>query len=286
MLVYLNTLVLIPRLFLKKRVLSYAIAAILTILAYTLLRSIYTKYILDWLFKPDIPHGYFEQFGLSLVYGIWFTIISFMLYITQTRFEQKQQVKNIQINQLQTELKYLRAQINPHFLFNGLNTIYGSIDRTNEQARDYLLQFSDLLRYSIYEADTDFVALEKETRHLENYVSLQKARSEDNLQVALNLQIENQNTLVVPLLFLPLVENAFKYVTRDDKQQNYIKINLQEQQGQISFSCLNSFDDTIKKEGIGLINVKRRLELLYKENYQLNIKQVNKEYRVDLIISL
>jgi len=100
----------------------------------------------------------------------WLMYVAFTLLVKWS--EQKQQVKEIQIDQLQTELKYLRLQVNPHFLFNGLNTIYGFIDAENVQAREMMVQFSDLLRYNLYEADVDEIALVREMDHLRNYVSI------------------------------------------------------------------------------------------------------------------
>src|SRR5688500_8757343 len=145
-----------------------------------------------------------------------------MLYYTQKWTEQRQQVKNIQISQLQTELNYLRAQINSHSLFNGLNTIYGSIDKANQQARNVLLQFSNLLRYNLYEADVDWVELEKETQYMHNYVALQRARSNSNLLIVLDVQIQDPSLQIAPLLFMPFLENAFKFSTRDDNRTNRI----------------------------------------------------------------
>lgn len=287
-LVYFNTLVLIPRLLLKGKILGYTTGILLTIAAYTLLRSLYTQYSFYWLFDLPQPEPLSNFFWLSFVYGVWFTVISSMLYITQTWYEQKQEVKNIQINQLQTELKYLRAQMNPHFLFNGLNTVYGSIDQTNAQAREILLQFSDLLRYSIYEADTDFVELEREVRHLENYVALQRARSNTNLNADFTIQIENPQVPIAPMLLLPLVENAFKFVTRDDNRNNFVRMVLRQAGNEIYFECRNSFERLTDQNtgGIGIANLRRRLELLYREKHRLEIAQEENEYIVHLTITV
>ncbi len=171
--------------------------------------------------------GYWDNF----IYGTCCTVITSMLYVTQKWAEQQEQVKNSQINQLQTELKYLRLQINPHFLFNGLNTVYGSIDMGNSVARNMLVQFSDLLRYNLYEADVDLIAMEKEIKHLRNFVALQKARSNDNLEVTLDINYEDGTVKVAPLIFMAFVENAFKYVSRDDQAINRIFISLKQESG-------------------------------------------------------
>jgi len=195
-------------------------------------------------------------------------------------------VKNSQINQLQTELKYLRSQINPHFLFNGLNTVYGYIDMGNRQARDMMVQFSDLLRYNLYEADVDLIELEKEIKYLKNYVALQKARSNDNVEVSLKINYQNGNVKVAPLIFMAFVENAFKYVSRGDSGRNEVSITLNEEDGKIEFTCENSCDEETEAVtgGIGLNNAVRRLELLYRDRYKLNIVKQENRYQVNLTL--
>jgi LytS/YehU family sensor histidine kinase len=210
-----------------------------------------------------------------------------MLFFTERFTEQRQQVKNIEINQLQTELKYLRAQVNPHFLFNGLNTIYGNIDISNQQARDILVQFSDLLRYNLYEADTDWVELEKETIYLQNYVALQRARSDQNLQITLDIQVEDPTIKIAPLIFIAFVENAFKYSGRDESMINTIRIRLYQSGKRVVFQCANSYEEGIPVTGgIGLNNVMRRLELLYKDRYTLEIHKEPPIYTVELTLTI
>jgi Putative regulator of cell autolysis len=285
-LILLNFKVLIPRLLEKNKIALYIIGNIVIIVLYTVLRSANQQYW-DAQVWPDEPMTLQSYFHWNFLYAVWFLLISTMLYYTQKWTEQKQQVKNIQISQLQTELKYLRAQVNPHFLFNGLNTIYGSIDKTNQQARNVLLQFSDLLRYNLYEADVDWVELEKETQYLQNYVALQRARSNSNLVIQLDIQIENPSAQIAPLLFMPFLENAFKFSSRDDNRTNQIRITLHQQGNTIRFSCSNSFEDIDQPGGgIGLTNVTRRLELLYKDRYTLTIEKEQGLYSVQLNLLL
>jgi sensor histidine kinase YesM len=284
--VYTNTLLLIPYLFEKKRYVLYVVCVILLILLHTLLRSIYRKQLYIWLWDEKID-SIGADYWMSFTYGFWFIVVSSMLFITQRWYTHRQQVKNIQISQLETELKYLRAQINPHFMFNGLNTIYGNIDISNQQARNVLLLFADLLRYNLYEADVDWIDLEKETLYLQNYVALQQARSESNLQVDLDINIEDKTMKVAPLIFIVFVENAFKFSSREENRINTIRIRLQQTGKQILFECTNSYDDTGQATGgIGLNNVKRRLELLYKDRHTLTIRKEQGIYYVQLILNL
>lgn len=266
-----NAFILIPRLYNRKRIVLYTAGVILVMAIYTFLKSMYDRHNAIILFnaRNDPWDIYFWN---SFVYAIWFVVVSSMLYISQNWYDHQQQVKNIRISQLQSELRYLRAQINPHFLFNGLNTVYGFIDIRNQRARDVLLQFSDLLRYNLYEADVDLVDLGKEAAYLENYVSLQKARRSPNLRVTLHLEIESTHSRIAPLLFIPFVENAFKFSSHEEDRDNEVTISLVQKDDNITFECRNSYEKEDRAEGgIGLNNVKRRLELLYKDHYDLDI---------------
>ncbi|GAB4022847.1 histidine kinase [Spirosoma migulaei] len=277
---------LIPYLLEKQRFGWYLVSLISLVSVYTFLVSRYNHFIHNDLFHDafiNTSAGFWDSF----VYGLCCNAIASLLYIIQKWADQQEQVKNSQINQLQTELKYLRLQLNPHFLFNGLNTVYGSIDKENRQARDMMVQFSDLLRYNLYEADVDMIELEKEVNYLKNYVALQKARSNENMQVSSTLTYQDGGVKIAPLLFMAFVENAFKYVSRDDTIINRIMIRLKEEAGQLDFTCENSYEEMeLAVGGIGLTNAVRRLDLLYKDRYQLAIKKDQNMYQVHLTLTL
>jgi two-component system LytT family sensor kinase len=279
-----NSSILIPYLLDKKRFGLYFLGLGGSVLLYAVLAGHYNGFLHNRIIhdRPiDISGGFWE----NLVYALCCTVIVSMLYITQKWSEQQEQMKNSQISQLQTELKYLRSQINPHFLFNGLNTVYGSIDMSNRTARDMMVQFSDLLRYNLYEADVDMIELDKEIKYLKNYVALQKARSNENVQVTLDTNYQEGGIKIAPLIFMAFVENAFKYASRSDNTINTILISLQEKNGKIDFVCENSYDEIESTGGIGLNNTARRLELLYKDRYQLEIKKDLNIYRVHLTLT-
>ena len=286
LLMLVNNLFLIPRLLEKRKIALYILGVIVCIICYTYFRSLNQQYW-DGIVWPKEPMTLRSYFLWNFLYAVWFIMISSLLYYTQKWAVHRQRIKNIQITELQAELKYLRSQLNPHFLFNGLNTIYGNIDISNQQARNILLQFSDLLRYNLYEADTDLVALNKEATYLENYVALQRARSDSNLKIELNIRMENGSLRIAPLIFIAFVENAFKFSTRDDSTSNYVNINLVQSGNRIDFDCVNSYEEEIVSTGgIGLSNVIRRLELLYKDRHTLVFQHNKKEYAVHLTIDL
>jgi sensor histidine kinase YesM len=284
-LVYGHTLILIPRLLERKKILLYITCLALLILSYTVAECVNQRFWSSIVY-PKNNETIASNFIWNFFYAFCFILNSTLLYFTQRWSDQRQQVNQIQISQLETELKYLRSQINPHFLFNGLNTIYGTIDIENEEARDMVVQFSDLLRYNIYEADTELIEIGKEAIYLENYVALQKARSNDNLSVKLYIGITDKSLKIAPLIFVAFIENAFKYASRD-LPVNEISIALKQNDNRIIFECDNSFvKQSDNKKGIGLMNVTRRLELIYKDKYSLEVKSNNGIYTIKLIIDL
>lgn len=241
MLIYVNAFILVPKLLDKKKIIWYIISVLLLVIFNTYLRCLSQQHW-DSIVWPEDIMQVSSYFKWNLFDSFWSILISTLLLFSLRWSDQRQRVRHIEVAQLQTELKYLRSQLNPHFLFNGLNTIYGNIDISNQKARNVLLQFSDLLRYNLYEADVDRVDLEKEAAYLENYVALQKARSNENLNIELAINIENKTIRIAPLLFIAFVENAFKFITRDDDKLNYVKINLEQTGNRIVFQCSNSFE--------------------------------------------
>lgn len=275
-----NRRLLIPQLLENRHFGLYAGALLTLLFLYTFLTN-HSNQFIHGVLLHDSPIGRSAGFWDTFVYALCCSVIVSMHYITEQWSLQQDQFKNVQINQLQTELKYLRSQLNPHFLFNGLNTVYGNIDMANERAREMMVQFSDLLRYHLYEADVDMIELEKELRYLENYVALQKERSNENMQVTLRLNYQNGRMKIAPLIFMAFVENAFKHASRDSDTGNRIFIELREEAGRVDFLCENSYEQTESVPGgIGLNNAVRRLDLLYKDRYHLAVKKEQGIYQV------
>ncbi len=187
---------------------------------------------------------------------------------------------------LETELKFLKAQYHPHFLFNALNTIYFQMDENITEAKKTVEKFSELLRYQLYDQQQR-VPISMEITYLENFIALQKIRTSDNLK--LNFEVDNSlnGEQVYPLLLLPLVENAFKYAGVGCS----VSIDLKKKNNSIVFLVKNSIPSLPlnTKEGnggIGLENLKRRLELLYPEKHQLNLKKEKESFTAELILNV
>ena len=190
----------------------------------------------------------------------------------------------------ETELSFLRSQINPHFLFNSLNTIYFQVDKNNTEARQTLLRFSDMLRYQLYDCNESKISIEKELGYLQDYIKLQQLRKDNNYEINWKAGEEIKNFSITPLLLIPLVENAFKHISHNSDKTNFIKLDLARSNGCFIFSIENSKEDGVKNTepqgGIGLNNVKRRLELEYPGKHELVINDNAYTFKVNLQLTI
>jgi two-component system, LytTR family, sensor kinase len=207
------------------------------------------------------------------------------------RLEVGRKMEIMEKEKSKAELTYLKAQINPHFLFNSLNSLYAQLELNPEGARGTLVSIADLLRYQLYECNTDFILVEKELNYLNNYFNLQKIRN-DNCTAIFDIEGDPDKLMIAPLLLIPFVENAFKYVSDYDNQENYIKARIDIVNSELNFYCINTFDAASSRQrgnmnkGIGLINVKKRLELIYSNHFSLKEEDNNGSYQVALTLNL
>jgi len=187
-----------------------------------------------------------------------------------------------------SELALLRSQINPHFLFNTLNNIDTLVEEDPAKASDSIIKLSDIMRYMLYDASTEKVHLKDEIEYLKSYIALHQLRLSDQDYIQFNIKGENSNRIISPMLFIPFVENAFKHGKKNVVSPGVI-INLFLERQFIKFEVQNYFDEPVKgekdiTEGIGLKNIRRRLELIYPDNHELEIGNTNGEYHITLII--
>lgn len=193
---------------------------------------------------------------------------------------------------LETELKFLKYQFNPHFLFNSINSIFFLIHKNPDVASASLAKFSELLRHQLYECNDQQIALDKEIAYLENFIELEKLRQNKNLAVQLDIdQAYAQGTGIAPFILMTFVENAFKHVSKEKGQSNWIQISLSVTGMQLHFTVVNSTSGTNAPEvinygGIGLKNVQRRLELIYPAEYLMDIQQDDESFHVKLELQL
>lgn len=287
LMVYITNYLLIPRLLYKKRYLAFTTCFVLMIVASSLLkmnilgRVMHAPALMDlsgnWktrIYDNVIPHFFLVTAGAAI-----------QLMIDYFRLQQR--MAETAKEKAEAELNFLKSQINPHFLFNSINSVYFLIDKQNQEARESLHKFSDMLRYQLYEVNGNRVAIEKEIHYLEDYVHLQKLRKDEQYEVSFHYSPEVKGFAIEPLLLIPFVENAFKHVSAHTGQSNYIRISLACSNGRFIFSAENSKETKSSMEahsGIGLKNVKRRLELLYPERHELKTEDKAGYYKVELIL--
>jgi LytS/YehU family sensor histidine kinase len=273
---YFNIYLLFERFFKKGKYLIYFTGLIALLGTYTILQNIAGSY------------RFFANTYYNFSIGIFYIAFTLALELSKRWYQQQLLLHKIQTEKLQTELKYLKAQLDPHFLFNSINTIYFQIDKTNPEARDSLRKFSELLRYQLYECNEDQIPIEKEMDYLESYVDLQRLRRY-NIGIEFNKDDTVKGFTIAPLILIPFVENAFKHLSSYADKENEIKVDMSRQNGSFLFSVVNSTDsqsETGDGTGIGLKNVRRRLDLLYENRYKLDIHNADGRFLIELQIEL
>lgn len=291
-LVYLNLYVLIPRLLMKGKqvlywfsviVLSALFLRIVSLVTYELFRFIY--------YNLDKAEFFWSNEG-QVVLGIQFILLFFVsmaLFLLKQWYQKEQYARELEEKNLRAELELLKHQVQPHFLFNTLNTIYMLMDKDVADARQALLQFSDILSHQLYDTGKGRIPLEKEFEYLRNYMDIQRLRHEDLLNLDCKLETDNKPYLIAPMLLIVFVENAFKHGQSANGYQ--VTVSAVVKDHTLYFRVWNSmapeaFPATKPKAGIGLINVKRRLELLYPDSSELEIRQREEFYEVRLSVQL
>lgn len=285
--VYTNLNWLLPRYLQTEKYFRYFSLIVATITIGTIALGYAEHYYLNKHLHTNPPITLFDAMYGNAIACSGFVVVTSTIKFTLEAFRQRKRAAELEVTNLKNELLYLKAQMNPHFLFNSINAIYASIDKQNEAARQMLLKFSDILRYQLYECDDDYVLYSNEVKYLKSYIELQKTRKNDNVAITYTFNTVAADCKIPPLLFIPFVENAFKYVTTDDNRQNYIYIEMSATAQNLQFTCINSKENNAPataKQGIGIANVKRRLALLFDKNYELTIKDTVDTFSVYLNI--
>lgn len=273
---------------LKKKILIFP-ALILMIAGVLLIRL-----PLDWFFWKYIGHlpdnqmnfqwiWVWNELRLVIITGIYAILIHYLISAIEAR-----KIRDELINKRQSgELALLKSQVNPHFLFNTLNNIYSLVYQKSEEAPEAVMKFSSIMRYVLYETNVDKVDIGKEIEYLKSYIELQKLRYKQSGLVSMSIEGNSNGITIAPMLLIPFVENAFKHGRFS--HQPAINIRLYTANDQIRFEVSNYIKkgrQTAENEsgGIGLSNLRRRLELLYPDKFQLEVKVEEDQYKVTLII--
>jgi len=226
-----------------------------------------------------------SQMGYSVGCLIFFTIVRHVYNHVKLRRTAQQ----LRIEKQAAELNYLKSQTNPHFLFNTLNNIYALSRAKSDLAPESIMRLSKILRYMLYEAGGEYIAIEQELKIIDDYIALEKLRYDETLRVNFNYDVEDMKQALPPLLLMPLAENAFKHGVSETRNRPYVTIHLSVKNRQLTFTVKNSTEDAYSegqvKENIGLGNLRRQLELLY-TSYKLTINRGAGEFTAVLHINL
>ena len=200
----------------------------------------------------------------------------------------KQREQALINEKLKSELNYLRAQTNPHFLFNTLNNIYALARRNAPNTPEVIMRLSKILRFMLYECDSPLISLETELKVISDYIELEKLRYSDRLKIYFKVEVDNDTQTIAPLLLLPLVENAFKHGVSESRFKSHVKIDIALRRGLLILKVENTFDpdEEVNSQGIGISNVRRQLELIYPECHELKLQREADIFRVYLEINL
>lgn len=291
LMVYITNLLLIPQLLYKKKYVLFTLIYVTMIFCSSILKVTIIGDIMNvrnfsvWdnfkvrLYDNIIPHYLLVSTGAALK------------LLTDYARAQKR-LAEITKERSEAELKFLKSQINPHFLFNSLNSVYFLIDKSNREARDALHKFSEMLRYQLYECGGEKIGIEKELMYLQDYVDLQRLRKDEHYKVNFCCASNVKGFSIEPLLLIPFVENSFKHLSHfSNGKMNQVDIDVSRSNGHFIFSVANTVDYSSKGSsepvgGIGLKNVRRRLELLYPDRHNLQIQENEGWFKIALELNI
>jgi sensor histidine kinase YesM len=274
--IYINSEYLTPRFFAQGRYIPWLVVFLVLNLLGAILLTIFSNNI--------YPFFSFQRSFITLLMS------SFLIFFLQLLLNYLMQYWRweAKANQLDSEVKLLRAQVNPHFLFNSLNSIYSlSLDK-DERTPEVTMKLSQIMRYMVDRAGEDRIKLEEEISYLQDYIDLEKLRLGDKAEISFEVKGNTSLHQVEPLLLIPFVENAVRHGLDTMRSGGYLKAGLQVDHRSITFQCKNAFNPEIKRTstGTGIANVRKRLEKLYPGRFDLYVHRAENEFTVELKLHL
>ncbi len=288
---YLNYFYWLPRFLKHKNIGRYLLEFMIPFTVIVTLHIFFKRYIyLDlkeakgFLYSPKfiIQHSFISLF-IAIFVG--------MLKFAQDWFELEAKKKEIENERLTAELRFLKAQINPHFLFNTLNNLYYLAMINSPNTTEVIEKLSQMMRYMLYDSNHPKVSLSKEIEYMKNYISLEKLRLDNQVPISFEINGNPSEVQIVPLIFITFLENAFKHGVSNNSTNAYVNILIDIEGQKCTYIVENSklpknMENTNEKSGIGLQNVNRRLDLSYPNNYGLEVNEDEKEYKIELKLNL
>ena len=293
LLAYFHVYFLLPKLLFRKKIISYILFFFIGLVVFYVIRTeLIFIFINDnvWPESQTPQRGYaFNHILVVFLIGIYDVGLTTTIKLTVDWIFDRKRIESLQANQLKTELQFLKAQIQPHFFFNTLNNLYALTLERSKQAPEVVLKLSEIMEYILYDAKEPRIRLLNEINYIQNYIDLEKLRYGDKVSVQINMQGDIETQSVPPLLFLPFIENCFKHGAVENNKLNVLIEFEVSRNNVLRFSVINNYNSFIenkKNHGIGNQNVLRRLELLYKDKFSLDIKTEKQSYIVELLIQL
>jgi sensor histidine kinase YesM len=290
--VSINFYVLIPKFLKQESYLKYLICFVTNLVVFALLSSWLLQPILDALFSSYFFISYLSKPNIFLVFSI-FLITTTLLKLAEDWFyfnTNENKILKLKNQHIETQLYALRAQINPHFLFNSLNVVYALALEKKEGITTAIVQLSDILRYVIYDSDTESVTLRDEIKLLQNYIAFQNHRVETPNATNFEIDIIDEHFQIYPMLLLPLLENSYKHGLIAGETKTPIHIKLYQNKNQFQFTITNANLNTKNKledkhSGVGLVNLKNNLNLVYPNQHQFEVRESTDSFKVTLNIT-
>ena len=279
------------------RVVLFILLSIFAIVAWAAASTAIDSCLLHWIDKRSFDEMPFSPVVLVtfLVRLIWFiaTYAITVIFFYQRKENEEKIISNqLKSEKLDMELRYLKSQINPHFLFNALNNIYSMVYTHDNNAADGVLKLSEMLRYVLVDCQAEMIPLSKEIKYIENFIDFQMMRMAGSRDVMLEQEVEKEDFMIAPMLLQPIIENCFKYSRLETHPEGYVHISIQQIGSGFRFVAENTIARNAlpiasnggeeKKSGIGQKNVQQRLMLHYGENYKFDIQQDKEVYKVKI----
>ncbi|MHA7057408.1 sensor histidine kinase [Aquimarina sp. M1] len=291
----------VPKLLFRQKYVKFGMSFLISVYTFLVLSKLLSMYLTK-IFVPkyyeykSIQEIITDPFHLAVVYFPSVYVFVFLMLMTKAfkdRFEERHQLEVLQKEKANTELKFLKAQTNPHFLFNTLNNLYSLTLEQSDKAPEVVLKLSDMLDYMLYQCKDSEVPLVNEISLIQDYVDLESLRYGDKLALNFSYHLHNPNVMIAPLILISFVENAFKHGASNNLKNSIIKIELITNQDQLNFRVFNTLPDgnqpdieNKSRTGIGFSNSQRQLELNYKNNYDLKSIKTDYDFQVILTINL
>ncbi|WP_276390982.1 sensor histidine kinase [Eudoraea chungangensis] len=291
----------VPHLLFKRKYLLFGLSFLISAYFFSALARIMVVHIIEEIYRtPPFRQEPVWEILTDLrelvrpnffrVYSVAFTML--IIKLLKENFEEKSKRELLEKKKITAELKFFKAQIHPHFMFNTLNNLYVLTLKKSDKAPEMLLKLSEILDYMLYQCNDQFVSIEKEAKLIQNYIDLEKLRYGSRLSLTLKEEIDNSKTQIAPLILISLIENAFKHGASGSLVDPVIEIELTVKDNILLFSIFNTKnkltqeDQNNHKEGIGLSNTRSQLQLIYPDKHYLEIDEKDESYMATLKIDM